>query len=323
MKTSDGKTARVKEIRTALRRWYGLHGRDLPWRRSRDPYAIWVSEIMLQQTRVVAVIDYYARFLERFPTVEALARATEEQVLATWSGLGYYRRARALHAAARQIVDERGGQLPATSESLRALPGIGRYTAAAIASIAFAEPVAVVDGNVERVLERFDGRPRSGEQVWARAQELLDVRAPGDWNQAMMELGATLCTPMAPRCDACPLKKWCKLPGHDVRKKPPARTRRELAYGMARRGERVYLVQRAKDASLMPSMWELPAVKAVGKVAATFQHAITNTDYTITVVEVKKVAKGGKWFKSDELDGVPLTGIARKALRRAGMLKGS
>src|SRR6266853_2342075 len=196
-------------VRRALLRWYDQHRRDLPWRETRDPYRIWLSEIMLQQTRVAAVLDHYRIFLERFPNVQALASASEDAVLAAWSGLGYYRRARMLHQAAQQITKKHGGCFPQNSEALLALPGIGRYTAAAIASIAFAEPIAVVDGNVERVLQRFIGINLTTPQIWQHAQALLADSRPGDFNQAMMELGATVCVPREPRCPMCPVRKWC------------------------------------------------------------------------------------------------------------------
>src|ERR1700752_5140093 len=166
-------------FRGRLLAWYDAHARDLPWRESRDPYRVWLSEIMLQQTRVAAVTAHYHEFLRRFPTVEKLAAARESSVLAAWSGLGYYRRARRLHAAAKVIVREYRGEFPATSQALRELPGIGRYTAAAIASIAFGEPVAVVDGNVDRVLQRFTGRRMVREKLWAAAGEYLDQSRPG------------------------------------------------------------------------------------------------------------------------------------------------
>ena len=190
----------VVKLRHALLAWYDAHRRDLPWRRDRDPYRVWVSEIMLQQTRVAAVLEHYARFMKRFPTVKALAAARESSVLAAWSGLGYYHRARRMHQAARQIVGEHGGEFPGTAEEWLELPGIGRYTAAAIASIAFGEAVAVVDGNVERVLERLLGRDGGREAAWQHAEALLDRERPGDFNQAMMELGATICTPRSPQC---------------------------------------------------------------------------------------------------------------------------
>ena len=200
-------------FRRALLRWYDQHRRDLPWRATRDPYRIWLSEIMLQQTRVAAVLEHYRIFLERFPNVQALAAASEEAVLGAWSGLGYYRRARMLHRCAGQIAEQHGGCFPRNAEALLALPGIGRYTAAAIASIAFAEPVAVVDGNVERVLQRLLGIKLTAidlaaPQTWPHAQALLARSRPGDFNQAMMELGATVCVPRAPRCAACPVRKW-------------------------------------------------------------------------------------------------------------------
>src|SRR5215813_6617387 len=164
----------LDEFRSRLLAWYGENARDLPWRKDRDPYRVWVSEIMLQQTRVAAVIEHYREFLRRFPTVKKLAAAREPSVLAAWSGLGYYRRARMLHAAAKVVARELGGKFPETAEGWREFPGIGRYTAAAIASIAFGEPVAVVDGNVERVLQRISGEQITGEQLWESAENFLD-----------------------------------------------------------------------------------------------------------------------------------------------------
>src|SRR5690348_15098757 len=209
-------------FRRALLRWFDRHKRDLPWRKTRDPYRVWLSEIMLQQTRVAAVVDHYQRFLRRFPTVEKLAAARESSVLAAWSGLGYYRRARMLHAAAKEVVNDRGGEFPKSAEDLRLLPGIGRYTAAAVASIAFDEPVAVVDGNVERVLRRMTGTHLAGEDLWRAAGELLHRQRPGDFNQAMMELGATVCLPREPRCLLCPISDLCATRGELQRtQKPP------------------------------------------------------------------------------------------------------
>jgi A/G-specific adenine glycosylase len=202
-------------LRRALLAWYDGARRDLPWRRTRDPYAIWVSEVMAQQTTVQTVIPYWERFLASFPDVRALAAAPLEEVLRHWAGLGYYRRARYLHAAAREVVATRGGELPRTAADWLTLPGVGRYTAAAIASIAFGEPAPVVDGNVVRVLARFDraaeppDRAASRRRLEARAGELLDPARPGDANQALMELGATVCTPRAPRCPACPWSAAC------------------------------------------------------------------------------------------------------------------
>jgi len=190
MKSSQNTKVRLSEphFRKKLLGWYDVHARDLPWRESCDPYRVWVSEIMLQQTRVAAVIEHYHEFLRRFPTVQKLASAREASVLAAWSGLGYYRRARMLHAAAKVVARERRGTFPETADEWRTLPGVGRYTSAAIASIAFGEAVAVVDGNVERVLQRIVGTAISGEQIWQQAESLLERNRPGDFNQAMMEL---------------------------------------------------------------------------------------------------------------------------------------
>jgi A/G-specific adenine glycosylase len=204
------------QFRKQLLGWFRQFRRDLPWRRTRDPYRIWLSEIMLQQTRVATVIPYYARFVERFPDVRPLAAATENEVLRLWSGLGYYGRARNLRRAAQQVVARHGGQFPANLEEVLALPGIGSYTAPAILSIAFGERLAVLDGNVARVLARL-GAIRGDlreSQRWRGLEEtanaLLDPDSPGDWNQAMMELGATLCTPKSPQCLICPAAQFCE-----------------------------------------------------------------------------------------------------------------
>ena len=201
-------SSNLNKLRRELLVWYEQNRRDLPWRKDSDPYRVWVSEIMLQQTRVAAVLDHYERFLRRFPTVQALAAAREPSVLAVWSGLGYYHRARRMHQAAKIIVRKWEGKFPRTAEKWRELPGIGRYTAAAIASIAFGDAVALVDGNVERVLGRVFGRAEEREAAWLQAETLLDRKRPGDFNQAMMELGATVCTtenPAVPAVSAEPM----------------------------------------------------------------------------------------------------------------------
>jgi A/G-specific adenine glycosylase len=318
-------------FRGQLLAWYDLHARDLPWRaepratKPRDPYRVWLSEIMLQQTRVAAVIAHYHEFLRRFPTVEKLARARESSVLAAWSGLGYYRRARMLHAAAKVVVGELDGEFPATAEALRELPGVGRYTAAAIASIAFGEPVAVVDGNVERVLQRFSGRQITGEDFWLLAEALLDRERPGDFNQAMMELGATVCTPRTPACLTCPVVELCATRGEiAAASKAPPQKKREIHYALDSREGKVFLVQRPRDTSLMASMWELPETTPLpsrAKPALTLRHSITVTDYTVHVWQDREHDSiQGKWITLRRLPKLAMTGLARKILRKAGIL---
>jgi A/G-specific adenine glycosylase len=330
-------------IRRALLRWYDEHRRDLPWRETRDPYRIWLSEIMLQQTRVAAVLDHYRIFLERFPNLQALASASEDAVLAAWSGLGYYRRARMLHQAARQIAKQPDGRFPQNSEALLALPGIGRYTAAAIASIAFAEPVAVVDGNVERVLQRFIGINLTTPQIWLQAQALLANSRPGDFNQAMMELGATVCAPREPSCPMCPVRKWCVTqPSMERRASPPRpatnstrQVKKEIWCVLTQRDGGIRLVQRPKKISLMPGMWELPQSSEPPQPLPasahwrTFRHSITVTDYTVHVVRKMPLRKTssdpppaakGKWIAIDRIPQIPITGLTRKILKAGGII---
>lgn len=277
---------------------------------------------MLQQTRVAAVIEHYREFLRRFPTVQKLAAAREASVLAAWSGLGYYRRARMLHAAAKVVVRAHGGKFPATAEAWRALPGIGRYTSAAIASIAFGEPMAVVDGNVERVLSRLLGARVAGEALWETAGELLDQKRPGDFNQAMMELGATVCTPRAPACLTCPVVEMCATRGELAGPvKAPRQKKREIHYALDCRDGEVFMVQRARDASLMAGMWELPEIaegNGACDLAFTLRHSITVTDYTVRVWRpLSPDNTQGSWLAHDRIARMPLTGLARKILRRA------
>jgi A/G-specific adenine glycosylase len=304
--------------------WYDEHARDLPWREDRDPYRVWLSEVMLQQTRVAAVLEHYRLFLKRFPTVQKLAAAREALVLAAWSGLGYYRRARMLHAAAKLVVKEYGGTFPNSSEGLRRLPGIGRYTAAAIASIAYGEPVAVVDGNVERVVERLAGERLAGEETWQAAGKLLDPTRPGDFNQAMMELGATVCLPRQPRCLLCPVAESCASRGElESTGAAPRQKKRTVHFGLARRDGKVFLVQRKQEESLMPGMWELPEFPAQrrAKPLLSLHHSITVTDYAVRVVEMPSLeGVNGSWVARSRLASLPLTGLARKILRRAEML---
>jgi A/G-specific adenine glycosylase len=319
----DGESDRMV-LRSRLLTWYDQHKRDLPWRADRDPYRVWLSEIMLQQTRVAAVLEHYRRFLMKFPTVQKLATAREASVLAVWSGLGYYRRARMLHAAAKEVVKKFGGEFPKTSEELRALPGIGRYTAAAIASIAYDEPVAVVDGNVERVMARVEGKRLLGEEMWTTAESWLDRKRPGDFNQAMMELGATVCLPRAPQCLLCPLRDSCETRGELKEVTPASRQKkREIRFGLARRGGDVLLVQRDKEESLMPGMWELPEYRGNGDCheLVSLRHSITITDYKVRVMELTDPGpSAGRWVAASRLSTLPLTGLARKILRRMELL---
>lgn len=249
--------------------WYDRRRRDLPWRGSRDPYRVWVSEVMLQQTRVATALPYYERFLERFPDVQELAAAEIDEVLALWSGLGYYRRARQMHAAAKR-VSEAGGEFPRDSTGLRELPGIGPYTAAAIASICFDEAIPVLDGNVERVIARREAlaenpkRAASRRKLESAAAELVDPERPGDSNQALMELGATVCTPRTPDCPACPVSAGCR--GRDdphdypAPKKKRATVEVERIVVVAENDEGLVLYRRSDDDPLMAGLWELPGV---------------------------------------------------------------
>ena len=321
----------LRQLRHALLTWYDQSRRELPWRKDTDPYHVWISEIMLQQTRVAAVLEHYARFLDRFPTVQSLAAAREQTVLALWSGLGYYHRARRMHQAAKVIVREWKGEFPRTAEDWRTLPGIGRYTAAAIASIAFGEPVAVLDGNVERVLERMLGRAETKEAAWSQAEVLLSRTRPGDFNQAMMELGATLCTPRSPQCLLCPLQPWCRFPGAGTARPQTRRKRQQLAYALAWKDGSVALRQRPSDATLMAGMWELPSVpeeRRGGKaVLARLRHAITDTDYEIHIIlfdpqEMESFATEMRWVAPRQWQRLALTGLTRKILRKIGSESG-
>jgi len=278
---------------------------------------------MLQQTRVAAVLEHYRLFLRRFPNVRALADASESAVLAAWSGLGYYRRARMMRLCAKAIVKEHNGRFPATSLELRSLPGIGPYTAAAIASIAFGEPIAVVDGNVERVTERLIGESLLLKEHWQRAQDLLTAHRPGDHNQAMMELGATICTPRQPKCGACPVRRWCATQGEPSPAVASARpASKEIWCNLAQQDGRIRLIQRDAGASLMAGMWELPTstvVRPDSPAWRTFRHSITTNNYTVYVT--REAPNGqGKWIPVARLPEMPITGLTRKILKAAGII---
>ncbi len=263
--------AAFPKLHSKLSAWFAAHKRDLPWRADRDPYRVWISEAMLQQTRVDAVRPYFARFLERFPTLRSLAEAPEADVLAAWSGLGYYRRARTLRQAARAIVADHDGVFPRERESLLALPGIGPYTAGAIASIAFDAREPLVDGNVARVLSRLfalDGDPRSSDaQLWSLARELLPTESScGDWNQALMELGALVCTPREPRCGTCPLRAECRALEEDRVDELPRPKPRPSAIAVdlvviAVVADGRWLLERRPSSGRMADMWQLPTIE--------------------------------------------------------------
>jgi len=345
--------------RGRLLAWYDRRRRDLPWRRRRDPWAIWVSEVMLQQTRVETVIRYYERFLARFPTPAALAGAPESEALALWSGLGYYRRARRLREGAAAVAAS-GGELPRTAEQLAALPGIGPYTAAAIASIAFGEAEPVLDGNVARVLSRRlaladdPGSAAGRRALLAAAGELLDGRRPGDSNQALMELGATVCTPRAPACGDCPLAGGCRAAAageaerypRSRRAAAPRRERWTAALAADERG-RILLARRGDDERQLAGLWELPSVAARGprraaaalgerfggrwRLAAplgAIRHAITvrilDVALHAAVWEPDGVGERGElaWHARGEAEALALTGATRKLLARAAALGG-
>ena len=287
-------------FRKQLLGWFRQFQRDLPWRRTKDPYRIWLSEIMLQQTRVAAAIPYYKKFLQRFPNVHALTNAEQEEVLRMWSGLGYYSRARNLQKAAQQIMTNHGGQFPARLEDALALPGIGNYTAAAILSIAYGKQLAVLDGNVARVLARLGAihgdirEPQRWVQLQETANGLLDAKSPGDWNQAMMELGATLCTPKSPQCLLCPVAQFCEGRKQGIAEFLPEKRRKRAtvqiilaaAVLVNGKGETVLLPppQNAKEKAsadhiptLVSRMWHFPTVSVTGEPAATLASFLGKT----------------------------------------------
>ncbi len=343
------------DVSVALLRWYDDAKRELPWRDSDDPYTIWLSEVMLQQTRVETVLPYFERFIGRFPTVESLAAADLGAVLALWSGLGYYRRAHQLHAAARQIVAQ-GGGLPTTLEGLLELPGIGPYTAAAVASIAFGVAAPVLDGNVERVLSRFlalRSNPRRNaarRQLMEAAKGLLVPGRPGDSNQALMELGATLCTPRSPRCGDCPLAADCRglasgSPESFPKLPERRKQRRQRRIGIvAGRDSRILLFRRPDDGELLAGIWEIPWARAgsterveqrlsecyggtwrLGERLGRVRHSITHRALEVEVVrgtfdEGDAVAEGVEagWFTPDEIANLAISSLVGKILRHAG-----
>ena len=305
---------------------------------------------MLQQTRVAAVVEKYEQFLKTFPTIAALAKASESDVLARWSGLGYYRRARMMHQAAQFVMRELEGMIPETALGLRAMPGVGVYTSAAVASIAYGEAIAVVDGNVERVVQRLQGwgtESRNGKAALLRethrfANALLDPVRPGDFNQAMMELGATVCLPKNPLCLTCPLRPGCKTQGEHPTVKRAKMSSRDAGYALIVRlgdaggpgrgkGREVLMNQRPAAESVMPGMWELPVLRSTEvpeeHLRMSVRHAIMQVNYYVRVRTVFEEdaeqltvpSETRKWVRLREIGQLPLTGLARKILSRAGL----
>ncbi len=259
----------LRRFRRNLRAWYTRHARDLPWRNTRDPYRVWISEIMLQQTTVAAVIGYFERFMARFPTVEELASAAEEEVLRCWEGLGYYSRARNLHKTARLISTQSAGRFPNDVEALVKLPGIGRYTAGAIVSFAFDRRAPIVEANTLRLYSRllgFRGDPRSGtgrRMLWEFAERVLPRQLPGRFNQALMELGATICTPHEPSCPECPVRSCCRAFAEELQREipaPPSRVKITAVTeaSVAVRKDDLYLLRRCSERERWAGLWDFP-----------------------------------------------------------------
>ncbi len=340
----------MSSVPAKLLQWYDRVARDLPWRGVDDPYAVWVSEIMLQQTRVDTVIPYYRRFLERFPTLQALAQADEDSVLAHWSGLGYYRRARMLHAGAREVVAQYGGRVPEDPAARRALPGVGRYTAGAIGSIAFGKPEAVVDGNVARVLARLLhidlplGTSAMDRRLWEEAEGLVrrvPPGRPGDFNQALMELGATVCRPRQPTCELCPLADECRAHGRGVTEQLPIPKARKapkhvdlcavIATSGSGAARELWLVK--GEAALFGGLWSLPMAESGPREAllelgirarvrarpeGEFEHVLSHRRMRVTLYRATGAAAVPgttlRPFNEPELPKVGISALTKKLL---------
>lgn len=319
----------ARDYRRALLSWYDAAHRELPWRASTSLYTVWLSEIMLQQTRVEAVIPYYQRFLTRFPTLEDLASASEDEVLAQWSGLGYYSRARNLHRAAKKLLAD---GLPRSYEEVLNLPGAGPYSAAAIASIALGLPHAAVDGNVIRVIARLTNDaseitfPATRRRFTDIAGELLDPKRPGDFNQAMMELGATVCVPRTPGCGECPVGQFCAAQEAGTAAELPVKLKkaatREVVLDLLllERDGCVFLVRRAESERRLAGFLEVPDRSMFPRLRGTkkgeFRHQIVNDRFRITVwtARVPAVLPPGEWRNISEVRDIPLTTISKKAI---------
>ena len=322
----------LQSFRNALLSWFAIYQRDLPWRHTRDPYAIWISEIMLQQTRVAAVIPYYERFLARFPDFNSLAEAPEQELLSYWAGLGYYYRARNMQKAAQQMCE--AGTFPRDHTAIRELPGIGDYTAAAINSIGFDAPHAVVDGNVLRVLSRIGADPTNiasatGKRHFTElANALLDPAQPGAFNQAVMELGAVVCLPKNPHCLVCPVSEWCRARQHASQREFPVKIIPRKSVSETRRlfwvehDSRILAWQRASTSHLMPGFWELPENEQLPDAQlllrlGSFRHGITFHNYVFELwtASVPSGSSICHWLDLAHLKTLPASTVLKKAVR--------
>jgi A/G-specific adenine glycosylase len=349
-------TERIAAIRRALLAAYDAGKRSLPWRGETDPYRIWVSEVMLQQTRVETVIPFYRKWLERFPTLAELACAEEDDVLRVWQGMGYYTRARRLHGAAQMLRERNGGAVPSSAEALREVPGVGEYTAGAVASIAFGQVVPAVDGNVRRVLARvFDLPKPTATELRAVAGGLVDPERPGDFNQALMDLGAVVCTPRSASCGSCPLDSVClALERGTVKERPAKRPRKSVpevevavvvgVWEEGCDGLTRFLVRRRPDRGLLAGMWEFPGMEMEGVGEApraarrllqelgltkrgkpiamdTVRHAFSHlrARYWPLLIHVTEGGVGGegRWVTWREMEELPLSAAQRKIARVA------
>jgi A/G-specific adenine glycosylase len=303
-------------------RWFRKHRRDLPWRATYDPYHVWLSEVMLQQTQMPVVLRYYGKFLERFPTMSDLAASSPDAVTAAWSGLGYYRRARMLREGAIEVRDRFKGRLPEDVESLMSIPGIGRYTAGAIASIAFDHVAPIVDGNIARIVARLYGNDRN---PWPRAEALVQAsRSPRIFNQALMEIGALICRPKNPHCDRCPLRTECRAFARGQttlrpRKRAVPQNLRIALYIITDRDGRILM--RRESGTLFDGMWVLPVGRWPSAVRrGTFRHTITNRRITFEVFTANgKRRTAHHWIDPTALANIPHPSYVRKALVIAGV----
>ena len=327
----DDTMLEVRPIRRQLLAWYQKNQRDLPWRRTRDPYCIWISEIMLQQTRVAAAISYYERFLHRFPRVQQLASASEDDLLTAWAGLGYYARVRNMQKAAIRIVEL--GTFPRDYDSIRSLRGVGDYTAAAIASIAFDLPHAALDGNSMRVLSRLTaerGNVSSApvrERLRAVADRLIHPKRPGEFNQAWMELGATVCLPKDPQCSICPVRQHCAARRLGCERELPVKARRTVPIELEKqllviqKSDCVLAWRRGTESRRLAGFWELPEPgqlpsAKIGERIGAFRHTIVNTTYSLQIyhASVRRVPNEFQWLSINSLNKFPLSTTTRKAL---------